>query len=91
MSVLAIGTGQATLAIIGLVLGVVVLVLVANMLQAVLRPIQEIDRHGKRTLTAGVGIATNLDGVDQLERTHALGGALPGLAVALLTKLGVRR
>jgi len=65
--------------------------LVLNMLQAVLRPIQEIDRTAKDILTGGVGIATHLDGVDQLERTHALGGALPGLAVALLTKLGVRR
>ncbi len=76
---------------IGLLVGVVVLLLVANMLQAVLRPIQEIEREAGHTLKAGVGIATHLDGVDHLARTHALGGALPGLAIALLTKLGVRR
>lgn len=89
--VLAIGTGSAILAFIGLALGLVIALLVLNLLQAVLRPIQEIDRYARDILTAGVGIATNLDGVDHLERTRALGGAVPGLAVAALTKMGVMR
>ncbi len=89
--VLAIATGSAILAVIGLILGLVIALAVVNMLQAVLRPIQEIDRYAKDILTAGVGIATNLDGVDHLERTQALGGAVPGLAIAALTKLGVIR
>lgn len=86
--ILAVTTGQSVLALIGLALGLVVAVLVLNLLNSVLRPAKEIDRYAADILTAGVGIATNLDGADQLERTHALGGAVPGLAVRYLRKLG---
>lgn len=89
MTVLAISTGSAILAWIGLALGLAVLLLVINLLQSVLRATLEIDRYAKDTLTAGVGIATNLDGADQLGRTRELGGAVPGLAVRYLKKLGV--
>lgn len=88
MSVLAITTGQSVLALVGLVLGLVVLGVVLNCLAAVLRPALEIERNAAHILTAGVGIATNLDGADQLVRTHELGGAVPGLAVRYLRKLG---
>jgi len=91
MTVLAVSTGAAILAIVGLALGLVVAVLVVNLLQSVLRTTREIDRYAQDILVAGVGIATNLDGVDELERTRALGGAVPGLAVAALQKLGVLR
>jgi len=89
VTVLAISTGSAILAWIGLALGLAVLLLVINLLQSVLRATLEIDRYAKDTLTAGVGIATNLDGADQLGRTRELGGAVPGLAVRYLKKLGV--
>lgn len=88
MTVLAVTTGQSALALIGLILGLVVAVLVLNMLNSVLRPAREIERNAANILTAGLGIAKNLDGADELARTHALGGAVPGLAVRYLRKLG---
>lgn len=91
MTVFAVTTGQSVLALIGLALGVVVLVLVLNLLNSVLRPAIEIEHYAQDILTAGVGIATNLDGADQLVRTQELGGAVPGLAVRYLQKLGVVR
>ncbi len=86
--VLALTTAQSVIALVGLALGLVVAALVLNMLSAVLRPIDEIDAYAQDILTAGVGIATNLDGADRLVRTHELGGAVPGLAVRYLRKLG---
>lgn len=91
MTVLAIATGSAVIALIGLILGLAVALLVVNLLQSVLRPIKEIDRYAQDILVAGVGIATNLDGVDELARTRTLGGAVPGLAVAVLKKTGAIR
>lgn len=91
MTVTAVSTGATILALIGLAVGLVVAVLVVNLLQSVLRTTREIDRYAQDILVAGVGIATNLDGVDELARTRRLGGAVPGLAVAALTKLGVMR
>ena len=89
MSVLAVTTAQAVLALIGLALGLVVAVVVSHLLESVRRPVAEIDAYASDILTAGVGIATNLDAVDQLERTHELGGAVPGLAVRYLKKAGL--
>lgn len=89
MTIVAVTTGQSVLALIGLALGLVVLLVVLNCLHSVLRPALEIERNAKNILTGGVGIATNLDGADQLVRTHELGSAVPGLAVRYLKKLGV--
>ncbi len=86
---LAIATGSAVLAFIGLALGLVIAVAVVNMLQSVLRPIQEIDRYASDILAAGIGIAQGVDGADHLARTHELGGAVPGLAVGYLKKAGL--
>lgn len=90
MTPLAVSTGIAVLALIGLLLGVVVLLLVVALFARVMRPAREVDLYASDILTAGVGIATNLDAVDELERTRALGTAVPGLAVAYLRKLGLR-
>jgi len=91
MSVLAVSSGVAALALVGLVVGVVVLGVVVALFARVLRPAREINLYARDILTAGVGIATNLDGVDHLPRTRALSGAVPGLAVAYLRKLGLAR
>ena len=80
-------TGR-TAARVGLGAGVPVLGLVAALLHRTIVPAQEIDRYAKDILDAGLAIATNLDGLDELERTHALATAVPGLAVAYLQKLG---
>lgn len=86
---LAVSTAGAVLAIVGLVIGVVVLLTVISLFQHVLNPAREIDAYASDILTAGVGIATNLDDVDQLDTTRKLGGAVPGLAVGYLKKLGL--
>ena len=77
------------LAIIGLLLLLVVAVVVLVLLESVRRPIEEIDAYAGDILEAGVGIATNLDAVDELARTHGLGGAVPGLAVGYLKRAGL--
>lgn len=87
MSVLAISTAESVLALIGLALGVVVLVVVIGLFNRIMRPASEIRRYADDILAAGVGIARNLDGVDELQKTHALGSAVPGLAGAYLKKL----
>jgi hypothetical protein len=55
---------------------VVVLLAVAWLLDRVLRPVHEIDRYAEDTLEAGLGIAKNLDGLDEILRTRELGSAL---------------
>lgn len=87
MTVLAIATGDAVLAWIGLALGLVVAIVALGLLHNVMRPVLEIKRYAADTLEAGVGIATNLDGVDELARTHELASAVPGLAVSYLDRL----
>lgn len=77
------------LAVVGLLLLLVVAVVVLVLLESVRRPLAEIDAYATDILEAGVGIATNLDAVDQLGRTHELGGAVPGLAVGYLERAGL--
>lgn len=89
MTLLAVSTGEAILAWIGLVLLLVVAVVVLGLLENLRRPVAEIDRYATDILGAGVGIATNLDGVDDLATTHKLATAVPGLAVAYLEKAGL--
>jgi len=87
VSLLAISTGAAVLAWIGLALGLVVAVLVVGLFNRVVIPALEIRRYADDILAAGVGIAKNLDDVDQLERTLELGGAVPELAGRYLEKV----
>lgn len=89
MTVLAVTTGQAVLACIGLVVLLVVAIVVLILLENVRRPVAEIDRYASHILDAGVGIARNLDGADGLVTTHQLATAVPGLAVAYLKKAGL--
>lgn len=87
MSVLAISTGASILALIGLALGLVIALLVVKLFNMVMRPALEIDAYAKDILDAGVAMATNLDGVSELERTRELATAVPGLAGAYLNKI----
>lgn len=87
MTVFAISTGMAVLAWIGLALGLLIAVLVVELFNRVVRPLLEIRRYADDILQAGVAIATNLDGVDELERTRQLATAVPDLAGAYLQKL----
>jgi hypothetical protein len=81
-------TIEAVLAWIGLALGAGALVIVLVLLDRVLTPVMEIRRYANDILAAGVGIAKNLDGVDQAARTRDLATAVPELAAAYLHKLG---
>ncbi|HXH87926.1 MAG TPA: hypothetical protein VNI55_04905 [Gaiellaceae bacterium] len=76
------------LAWIGLALGLVVALLVVVLFSRIMRPALEIERYSRDILDAGLGIARNLDGVDEAVRTRDLATAVPGLAVAYLQKLG---
>ena len=87
--VLAVSTGQAILAWIGLILLLVVAVVVWGLLENLRRAVAEIDDYAGHILEAGVGIATNLDGVDELAHTHELAQAVPGLAVGYLKRAGL--
>ncbi len=87
MTLFAISTGGAILAWVGLVLGLVIAVVVVVLLHSVLRPVLEIRRYADDILQAGVGIAKNLDAVDELAHTHKLATAVPSLAVAYLEKV----
>jgi len=72
-------TPVLVLAWIGLAFGLVVGGLVRMLLNRVLRPLREIKRYADDTLAAGLGIARNLDGADDIVRTRELASALPGL------------
>jgi hypothetical protein len=87
VSLLAVTTVEAVLALVGLALGLVVAVLVVLLFNRVVIPALEIERYAEDILEAGVGIATNLDDADALMRTRKLGAAVPGLAVAYLEKV----
>jgi hypothetical protein len=62
---------------IGLFVGLQVLVLVLLLLERVHRPLREIKRYADDILAAGVGIARNLDAVDEAVTTRELARALP--------------
>ena len=82
--ILAVSTGTAVLSLIGLAVGLVVLLTVLALFNRVVRPALEISRYAEDILDAGIGIAKNLDGVDELARTRGLATSLPPLAVAYL-------
>lgn len=77
-----------TAAWVGLGAGVPVLGLVVALFGRVTLPASEIDRYAKDILAAGNAISANLEGLTELDRTHALATAVPDLAVAYLKKLG---
>ena len=88
MTPLAVSTGAAILAWIGLALGLVVALVVVGLFNRIVRPLFEIDRYASSILDAGVQIAKNLDDAGEIARTRELATAVPDLAVAYLRKLG---
>jgi hypothetical protein len=74
----------------GLAAGAGVLGLVVALFENVTRPAAEIDRYAADILDSVLAIGRNLAALDELERTAALGGAVPGLALAYLDRLGVK-
>jgi hypothetical protein len=88
VTVFAMSAGLIVLAWIGLLLGLVIAVVVVALFNRVVLPLFEIDRYASDILEAGVGIARNVDGADELQRTRELATAVPPLAVAYLKRLG---
>ncbi len=74
---LAIATGPAILAFIGLVLGVVVLGLVVALFVRIVRPLFEIRRYALDIQPAIDDVARNLEGIEELERTRELAANVP--------------
>ena len=66
------------LGLVGLALGAIVLLTVLALLERVHRPLREIERYADDVLAAGLGIARNLDALDEAARTRELAAALPG-------------
>ena len=77
------------LALLGLALGLAAAVAVVTLFTGILRSAGEIERYAADILEYGVGIARNLDGVDEAVRTRELATAVPGLATRYLQKLGL--
>ena len=60
------------LALLGLLAGLGAAVLLLALLHRVLKPLLESKRYADDILAAGLGIARNLDGADELVRTRDL-------------------
>lgn len=91
MTVLAMGTAVTVLAWVGLALGLAVALLVVLLFNRVAGPALEIERYAEHVLDAGLGIARNVDGADELLRTRELATAVPPLALAYLDRIGAGR
>jgi hypothetical protein len=88
VTVVAIGTGIAILALVGLAVGLAIALVVVGLFNRVVRPALEIERYARHINEAGLGISRNLDGVDEgLARTRDLAGGLPDLAAAYLQEV----
>ncbi len=74
---------------IGVAGGGVVTLVVAGLLGRVLRPVREIERYAVQVLDGSLGIARNVDGVDEAVRTRELAQAVPPLALGYLRRRGL--
>jgi hypothetical protein len=88
MTAFAVSTGVAILALIGLVVGLVVLFVVIWLLNDVLAPLRSILHDVQDAQTAPL-LERGVQGTDQLDRTQRLAQGVPDLAVAYLQKLGL--
>jgi hypothetical protein len=86
--VLAVSAAGQTLAIIGLVVGFVVLLVVIWLLSQVLAPLTKALADVKSANTAGM-LTKGVPGTEQLGTTRRLADSVPPLALAYLAKLGL--
>jgi hypothetical protein len=85
---LAVSSTGQTLAIIGLVVGFIVLLVVIWLLSQVLAPLRKALADVKSANTAGM-LTKGVPGTDQLGTTRRLADSVPPLALAYLAKLGL--
>jgi hypothetical protein len=90
VTVLAVGTGNAILAWIVIVVALLGALAAVALLTRVVQPALEIERYAAHIRDAGEAIASNLEGTEELERTRELARAVPGLAATYLEKAGGR-
>jgi hypothetical protein len=88
MTVLAVGTLVAVLALIGLAIGLVVFLVVIYLLNGVLTPLRAVLREVSDAQTAPM-LEHGVRGVDQLDQSQRLAQSVPDLAVAYMHKLGL--
>jgi len=88
MTSLAVGTGVAVLAVIGLVIGLVVLFVVIWLLNDVLAPLRRTQSDVQAALTAPM-LKRGVPGTEQLGTTRRLAESVPDLALAYLQKLSL--
>jgi hypothetical protein len=84
---LALSSLGSTLAIIGLVVGLVVFALVIFLLQSTLTPLRRVLADVENANTAPM-LQRGVPGTDQLGQTRRLAESVPPLALAYLAKLG---
>ncbi len=75
-ALLAVTTGEAILAWIGIVVLLVVAGVVVILFNRTMRPALEILNYAEDILEGGLGIARNLDAVEGLDQTRSLAGRL---------------
>lgn len=80
--------GLAVLAIIGLLVGLVVLGVVIYLLNDVLRPLLSVNADLQDAVTAPM-LEKGIPGADQLSTTRRLADSVPPLAIAYLNKLAL--
>lgn len=88
MTVLAVGTLVAVLALIGLAIGLVVFLVVISLLNGVLSPLRTALREVQDAQTAPM-LQHGVKGIDQLDLSQRLAQSVPDLAVAYMHKLGL--
>jgi hypothetical protein len=88
MMPLAVGTTVAVLAVIGLLIGLVVLFVVIWLLNDVLAPLRRTSADVQDALTAPM-LERGVPGTDQLGATRRLAESVPDLALAYLQKLSL--
>ena len=86
--ILAVSSTGQTLAVIGLVVGFVVLLVVIWLLSQVLAPLRKALADVKSANTAEM-LKKGVPGTDQLGTTRRLADSVPPLALAYLSKLGL--
>ena len=88
MMPLAVGTAVTVLAVIGLLVGLIVLFVVIWLLNDVLAPLRRTSSDLRDALTAPM-LERGVRGTDQLGATRRLAESVPDLALAYLQKLSL--
>jgi hypothetical protein len=88
MTLLAVGTTVSVLAVIGLVVGLVVLGVVIFLLSNVLAPLRRI-LHDLQSARTAPMLERGVPGTEQLGTTRRLADSVPDLAVAYLQRLSL--